>query len=334
MRIIISRTDSIGDVILTLPLAGFIKSVIPTAQVIFAGRSYTHAVIKVCPDVDDFLDVEQLQSMSFNDALSALQQQAADTILHVFPNPFLALLAKKAGIKNRVGTSHRIFHLFTCNKLVNLGRKKSNLHETALNFKLLEAVLGHKPDDAFEKYMHLNPPKLSENLKMKYIVDDHYNLIIHPKSKGSAREWPFGHYRELIFMLQGKKVNLILTGTQSEGETFLASVGQLPSNLKVTFGQLNLSELISLIGAADGLLACSTGPLHIAAALGKDAMGIYPPIKPMHPGRWAPIGTKTKVFCLNKSCNLCRKQSDCRCIQEIQPSEIYAYLENIIQMYV
>jgi ADP-heptose:LPS heptosyltransferase len=175
----------------------------------------------------------------------------------------------------------------------------------------------------------LKSDKLSGQLRKDYIVEGKYNLVIHPKSKGSAREWPARHYLKLMNLLQNENVNIILTGTKIEGEAFLDSVGQLPVNVKLSFGKLSLSELIDLIGEADGLLACSTGPLHIAAALGKDAMGIYPPIRPMHPGRWAPIGEKAKVFCLNKTCNLCRKQTSCVCIKDIQPLEIYTYLKNI-----
>lgn len=64
---------------------------------------------------------------------------------------------------------------------------------------------------------------------------------------------------------------------------------------------MNLKQFISFIAAADGLIAASTGPLHIAAALGKVALGIYPPIKPMHPpGRWAPLGKNASYLVLEK----------------------------------
>ncbi|MFN4123508.1 MAG: glycosyltransferase family 9 protein [Flavobacteriales bacterium] len=329
MRIMISRTDAIGDVILTLPLAGFLKKVNADNYIIFIGRTYTRAVIAACADVDEFIDLDELLNMSREAALSIVKQKAADTILHVFPNKILAGLAQKAGIKNRVGTSHRVFHWFTCNKLVNLGRKNSDLHETELNFKLLEVIIDKKPEKPLGQYLRMKSDKLSSQFRKDYLVEGKYNLVIHPKSKGSAREWPAKHYLKLVDLLQNEKVNIILTGTLAEGKAFLSSIGNLPSHVKTSFGRLNLSDLVSLIGEADGLLACSTGPLHIAAAFGKDAMGIYPPIRPMHPGRWAPIGEKTKVFCLNKTCNLCRNQTSCACINDIQPIEIYTYIKNI-----
>jgi ADP-heptose:LPS heptosyltransferase len=40
---------------------------------------------------------------------------------------------------------------------------------------------------------------------------------------------------------------------------------------------MNLSQFISVSYACDGLVTDSTGPLQIAAALGKYAYGIFPP---------------------------------------------------------
>ena len=86
-------------------------------------------------------------------------------------------------------------------------------------------------------------------------------------------------------------------------------------------GRMNLDTFISFIAHCDGLVANSTGPLHIAAALGKDALGIYPPMRPIHPGRWAPLGPGARVFVLNKSCSDCKGNAHpCHCITAIQPS--------------
>ena len=49
---LLSRTDSIGDVVLTLPMCGWLKQHIPGARIIFLGKTYTKAIIECCPDVD------------------------------------------------------------------------------------------------------------------------------------------------------------------------------------------------------------------------------------------------------------------------------------------
>ena len=41
---LISRPDAIGDVVLTLPMAGRLKQLFPGCRVLLLGRNYTRAV--------------------------------------------------------------------------------------------------------------------------------------------------------------------------------------------------------------------------------------------------------------------------------------------------
>ena len=51
-KILISRTDSIGDVILTLPMAGLIKKNYPDSVIFFLGRTYTKETIALSKHID------------------------------------------------------------------------------------------------------------------------------------------------------------------------------------------------------------------------------------------------------------------------------------------
>jgi len=62
-NILISRCDSIGDVVLTLPMAGLIKARFPKARVIFLGRTYTRDVVALCEHVDEFLNYDELKHL-------------------------------------------------------------------------------------------------------------------------------------------------------------------------------------------------------------------------------------------------------------------------------
>jgi len=87
-------------------------------------------------------------------------------------------------------------------------------------------------------------------------------------------------------------------------------------------GKLTLEKLINFINSCDGIVAASTGPLHIAAALGKRAIGIYAPMRPIFPQRWAPVGINSDYLVLDKECNDCRHSTDCACIRSIRPEEV------------
>lgn len=288
-RVLISRTDSIGDVILTLPILGIIKSYWPKARITFLGNAYTKAVIESCEHVEKFIDVNDL-------TLEELIIGKFDHVIHVFPNKKVAKLCKEAGIKSRIGTSHRLFHWFTCNKLVNLSRKSSDFHEAQLNIKLL-SPLKFKTNFQISELADYYGWKNSREMRDK-ISNDKFNLIFHMKSKGSAAEWPVKQFMELANKLDVNKYKIYITGTEAEGELIKAEckdILDLP-HVEVVTGKFNLNEFISFVSAVDGLLACSTGPLHIAAASGIHALGLYPNVRPMHAGRWAPIGAKAQTI--------------------------------------
>lgn len=329
-HIIISRTDSIGDVILTLPVAAMLKNYFPQVKITFLAQKYTEPVIRCSSDVDDVLCWDELKNK--NDVVTLFKDLNADVIIHIFPNKEIAVVAKKAKIKYRIATARRWYNLIYCNKLVNYTRKNSDLHEAQLNIKMLQP-LGIEVLPTFDELVNCIHVKSKEILAypevFKLIDGNKFNLIIHPCSKGSAREWGFDNFNRLIEILPEETFNIFISGTADDKKKFSGKLNTQKANVHDISGQLNLNEFISFIDHCDGLLAASTGPLHIAAMLGKHALGIYAPMRPIHPGRWAPIGKKAKVFVLNKNCNDCRKSQNCACITAIQANEVAAYLKSI-----
>jgi ADP-heptose:LPS heptosyltransferase len=147
-------------------------------------------------------------------------------------------------------------------------------------------------------------------------------LILHPKSKGSAREWGLENFSKLIELLPAEKFNIIVTGTKEEGSLMAGFLEKHRERVTDMTGKLSLSEMITLIGSSDGMVAASTGPLHLAAALGTRAVGLYAPMRPIFPKRWAPVGKNATYLVLEKNCNDCRKTLDCRCIRSITPESV------------
>lgn len=332
---LISRTDAIGDVVLTLPVAGRLKQLFPGCRVILLGRTYTQAVAEACPWIDAFLNVDEVLLLSEAAQLAAFQATQADTILHVFPNRHLAWLARKAGIRHRIGTRNRWFHWLTCTRLVSLSRRHSPLHEAQLNLQLLQPVdaLRVLPLPEVVSLVKLNPvaplrAELWELLAARR--PGQLNVIVHPRSRGSAREWGLQHFGQLTRLLHQAGHRVFVTGTAAEGEELREWLQEHQAELAADLtGQLSLPEFIAFIGAADGLVAGSTGPLHLAAALGRHALGLYPPIRPMHPGRWAPLGPHADYLVFDKpDCQDCRTlPTACTCIKALEPVQAVARVQ-------
>jgi len=189
--IIISRTDAIGDVVLTLPLATLLKDLLgKDIRIIFFGRTYTYPIINVSDSIDQFINYDTFAGFDQKGQVDFLKQCNADAIIHVFPRSDIAKAAARAGIRERIGTTNRLYHWFACNRLVRLSRKNSFLHEAQLNVKLLKPF-GHSGKinlREIPKLYHLTKIQVLPE-KFSYLLStEKFRLVIHPKSNASARE--------------------------------------------------------------------------------------------------------------------------------------------------
>lgn len=324
-RILISRTDGIGDVVLALPMAGFIKEQNPDIKIFFLGSAYTKDVVMCSENIDTFIDYDYLKTQTIEKAALFLKDFQIEVVLHVFPQSTVAKICKKAQIPIRIGTTNRFFHWLYCNKLVLLSRKNSNFHEAELNFFLLKPLLKNffVKKENIHNYYSFNQIQPLPNKFLKLIDKQKANIILHPKSNGSAKEWEIDNYKKLIQLLQQNNCHLFITGA---GQSTKKIQTQFPSSEHVTnlTGLMTLNELISFISECNVLVSASTGPLHIASACGIKAIGIYSPMRPIHAGRWAPLGKNARYLSVQKKCKKCKKSNICNCMNDISPEMVLA----------
>ena len=331
-RIIISRTDSIGDVMLTLPMCVWLKQNLAPVELIFLGKGYTEPVVNCFSVIDQFVNWETIDGLPTSQRMEALKELRADAIIHVFPNKDIASLAKKARIPMRIGTSHRSFHLLTCSHRLNFSRKSSNLHESQLNFELLkpfgiEKLPSMEDVAAMAKEFRVVECALPRDLE-ELLSTNNKTVILHPKSQGSALEWPIKSYISLANELVLKGYVVFFTGTTSEGDLFRSELPKSEAIIDTT-GKMSLPQLIYFISQVKNLVACSTGPLHIAGFTGIRTIGLFSPRRPIHPGRWQPLGKKVSVLVNNPDCLVCKKKKPCLCIQDISVDRVLTEIEEI-----
>jgi heptosyltransferase III len=324
-RIVISRTDSIGDVMLTLPMTAWLKERFPECHITFLCRSYTERIVKRMKDVDETLLLETLQEKSPQEQIAFVRSQHFDAAIHVFPRKELAKLFKKAGIECRVGTSHRSYHWFTCNVRPSFSRKRSPHHEAQLNFELLRPFgLDElpQPEELNSCTAHFTSP----DAEMPGFIPPTGYVVLHPKSQGSAREWPAEKYMQLAGKLAQDGRMVVFTGTEKEGLLFRGAIPKDDQIIDST-GKLSIDQLITLISRCDAIVACSTGPLHIGGFLNRCAIGLYSPRVPIHPGRWKPLGNRTRILVADETCPQCAAGKDCDCLAGIPVERV---LEEIL----
>lgn len=318
-HILLSRTDNIGDLVLTLPVAGWLKQHLPGVRISVVCRAYAAPVVRHCRHVDAVIAREEM-----GDPRAFFAASDIDTVVFAYPDRALAKAAWQAGVARRVGTSHRLYHWLYCNRLAHFSRVKSDLHEAQLNFKLLKP-LGMDVVPALSEIPALYG--LSAPGGHPALLEGRFNLVLHPKSNGNGREWPVAHFAALATLLAADpRIVCHVTGSAKEGE-WLAQHGAAllaQPNVRNLCGKLDLGELTRLIAGAGGLIASGTGPVHMAAALGARTLGLFPPVKPIHPGRWAPIGERAQVLVEANECAGCAKAETCTCMAAITPELVAA----------
>ena len=327
-RIILSRTDNIGDVVLTLPMAGVIKQHYPQCEVLLLAQGYLAPVVEACPSVDGLIDWTPLSIGSSGSVAAALARTESDVIIHVFPNFTIARAAHSANIPVRVGTRRRWYHWLTCNRLVPLTRRASLAHESELNVRLL-APLGIPSDHLLAdlvSFQELRPSSTSRQAAARWLDDERFMVVLHPGSRGNGKEWPEQHYLDLVDRLPEADYGIIVTGTAEEGSRF----ARLASHDRTvdTTGRLDLAVLLALLASADGVVASGTGPLHLAAACGTRTLGLFPTLAgPEGANRWRPLGARAQFLAFQEEEHRCGPGFTCPCMVALDVAQVAEVIE-------
>lgn len=305
MRILLSRTDAIGDLILTLPVARSIKELHPDFHVTMLVSEYTEPLLETEEYIDGVIAIAGRELSSYIEVreLAALLNSAEfDAVIFFYPRWSLVRAARMARIPVRLGTAYRMYSLLL-NRRVRQHRRHSGKHELDLNYELAEALLPGLP--RHEPYLTVSDAELAaaQSLLSEHgIAATESFVIVHPLSRGSAPNWRTANYVELIQRLAASGVKVAVTGSVAERQQLGEMLGNASVRVINLAGRTNLHQFKGLIKRACLTVSSSTGPLHIAAALGTFAVGIYPPESALSSVRWGPRGGANRLFVPTVAC--------------------------------
>ncbi len=296
-EIIISRTDKIGDIILTLPLISAVKSTFISSKIIFLASRRIGDLLDGYNQIDELVFIEDF--IPKNSLLSYLKTRNIDISISVFPRAEIDFAFYRAEIKIRIGTGFRL-HSFLFNKRVYEHRKYAEKHESEYNLNLLKSFVGEiKPFKNFHFEIGDGViEKVEEKLKRINLSLKEKFIIIHPGSKGSAVDLPVEKFRELINKSAEnfKDFIILLTGSDSEKKLINDIINESLNNLHNLAGIFTLKELLALINYCSLFISNSTGPIHMAGAINKNIIGFYPNSAPMNAIRWKPLSENSVIF--------------------------------------
>lgn len=316
-RLLIIGPGGLGDTVLALPALRRLQLASPRTDITWSARR-AYAGIVASMGVRSYLSGEE--------AMTAFDPRRFDAVLSFadVSADHLGGMDSARQVPLRIGPAaarHRPRWFDHLVWTVRWGRPR---HEAQRNLRLLRPF-GPVPvatDDELRAAMQLPAPDapLPDDLPAAGAV------VLHPYSMGHAREWPVGHWQALARELAAARREVVFTGSAAEGERFAAAWphGRRPAGVHDAFGRLDLTQLSALLGRAAAVVACSTGPLHLAAALGAPTLGLYVPRKGLGLARWSALGARAVSVQVSRRCARRCQNGACPCIEALRPERIAA----------
>ncbi|MBI1803547.1 MAG: glycosyltransferase family 9 protein [Ignavibacteriae bacterium] len=312
-------------------MAEMLKKHFPSVQIGMLIQRYTEEIVEANRAVDEvlFYDDGKYPLPLFH-LVATLRTGRFDAVFHTHPRFRLALITWFARVPVRVGTGYR-WYSFLFNRKVYEHRKDAKRHELEYNLNLLTAIGCPVDYEGVTPSLEVKPhvvDRVKSLLVERGIQKNERIVILHPGSGGSARDWSpqnFGKLGQCLAQLP--HVRIIVTGGASE-QNLVHEVQSIAGEKALTMvNQLNLKELAALAKLSSLFVANSTGPLHIAAAVGTPVIGFFPNIKPLSAERWGPYTSKKTIFTpINRphDCSDCMKNNtSCECMNSISVDDVY-----------
>lgn len=294
MRILVVRTDRMGDVLLSTPVPRALKKACANDHVTMMVSPYARPVVEKNPYVDDIF--EYASDESDHDLIGRLKRRNYDVAILLHPTFRLAWVLARAHIPRRIGTASRLYSVLF-NERVFLRRSVSTLHEAECNLAMVKGLC-EVGEDWFPEIFIDDEERNSARESLKKLgLNSKRFAVIHPGSGGSARNWPvhcFSSFADAVDSRMGMKV--LVTGGPGE-EELVSKMTSLMSSTPVTvIGGFGIRELAAVLESARLLVTNSTGPMHLAAAVGTPVVAVFCPLVGCSPSRWGPVANGNVVL--------------------------------------
>lgn len=338
-RILVSRTDRLGDVLLSTPALKALRERYPSSFIAVMVSPYTSQIVQGNPYIDEVIVFDKAGLNGFFSTLAFSRRLAKyrfDLAVVLHPTVRVHFIAFLAGIRERVGYDWRAPYFLT--KAVPHRKHEGRKHEIEYNFDLLKEV-GVEEASA-EMYMPVD--QASENLIEDFLkrlrLDDGGALVaLNPAASCPSKLWPVEKFARLSDELQRRlkvKVLVVSDAAHREISEKLFNIAALrPVDCS---GMFSLRELACLFKRCGLLISNDSGPVHIAVAVGTPVISIFGRNQAgLSPSRWGPVGPFDAV--LHKppsSCEPCLAH-DCKkgfqCLSSISVEEVIDCAEKILR---
>jgi len=337
-RFLLLRPDRVGDVVLMTPLIRAIRETCPDATIAALVRPYTEAVLRGNPHVhrvftDDF-DGRDSGWRGFRSLVSAIRRERFDVSLMLLPTRRHALMTLLAGIPRRISVGRKPYEVRTGARPAGRNRDRPPRHEADYCMDLGRLVGVDSANLTPEIFLDDEERETGRRLLREAGAGPGPIVGIHPGSGGSAPNWDVSGYTSLAASVaRDLKACVVITGGDSETE--MANKIEECAGTRVVnlAGRLDLRDLMKVIASYDVLVSSSTGPMHIAAAVGIPSVALFCPRTACSPTRWGPLGVGHRIFLPRSDrCDRCGPVRDPECtLAEIPLERVVAAVSEVVE---
>jgi ADP-heptose:LPS heptosyltransferase len=314
-RALIIQPGAIGDSILTLPLAVFIKEALKLGVVDVLGHTEYLGVLPGRTCINRISSIESIDLHRLFVEPKAFNLADGDPLMHAF--------AGYAWIVTFMGEPGSDFEqnlIFTANcthstEVITLSLKPpDDFSGHLIDFYIRQFVNQSGLSNQFQKFRFesdlikvtdADVLKGEELLKEIGLNRERKPVIIHPGSGALNKCWHIENFlavaRELIS--RGNKV-LFLLGP-AELEKFNGTTINKIKGVSQCLRDLSFSEVLRLLSCAEAFIGNDSGITHLAAMLGVRTIAVF---GPTNPNVYKPIGSDVKVLA-NNTAAFARKPS-------------------------
>ena len=327
-RILITRLDRLGDVILSSPVFSAVKQRFPSSHVTVLVLKETEAVVRGNPWVNQVLVYDKrgshqgwLETIRFARRLKA---EKFDVAVHLHPTNRAHVISYFARIPIRIGYRRKNHYLLT--HAIEEKKWQGAKHEAEYNFDLLRSI-DVKAPSVFKLHMPLRT--VSEGPLRNLLPSENQGryAVFHPSASSSSKMWSPERFGSLAdFVARTHRLLPVIIG-EGEGITDARKMEQSMRERRLNLaGKLNLEMLGWLLKGARILVSNDSGPVHMAAALGTPVISIFGRNQGgLGAIRWKPISERSSylqkevgcIQCLADRCKLAFK-----CLNELRVEDV------------
>lgn len=336
-RILIVRTDRIGDVLLSTPVIKALRDSYPNAYIAVMVSPYAKDIVDGNPYLDEVIIYDKegkhkswRRSLKF---AQNLKNKRFDLALLLHPTNRAHLVTFFSGIPRRIGYGRNFRFLLTdrLKHAKQLGQK----HELEYAMDLVRC-LGIEPKDKI-LFMPIKPESerwVEELFKREGIKASDSLLALHPAASCPSKVWPnerFAQVADKLVQQYGFKV-LVICGPKdlALAEGVIKQMRSLAINLS---GKTSVSQLASVLKRCNLFISNDSGPVHIAAAVGTPVISIFGRNQAgLSPARWGPTGKKDKILHKEVGCIECLAHNcvkEFTCLKAITVDDVVKAVESM-----